>query len=89
MLLLLTLESLRSDLDDERRSEDCFRCVVELLEDFLLAVKVEKSVYPQSAEFKFPRSMLLLRRLSGDMDCLFLSGDMEMFLDLAGEIETD
>lgn len=69
---------------------DCLRCCIPApLEDFLLAVKVEKSVYPQSAEFMLPRSVLLLLLESGETDCLPLSGDMEMFLDLDGETEPD
>jgi len=76
-------------VEEDLLSEDSFLCVVPLLDDFLLAVKVEKSVYPQSDELAAPRSELFLRRMSGDTDCRPLSGDMDTFLDLDGDTDTD
>jgi len=89
--LLPPLESLRSETTEDLLSDETFRWEDAMLlsEDFLFAVKVEKSVYPQSAELSAPLSMLLLRTLSGELDCRLLSGEFEMFLDLEGDTEAE
>jgi len=69
--------------------------------DFLLAVKVEKSVYPQSVDTESPLSPLLvlppvpsklaILPLSGDTDCLRMrrSGEVDIVLERLGDTEVE